>query len=167
MRIDVSGDFNLLEKLERKLRKAKDALAATSERLAAESLELVNEGIDSSTDPYGKKWPPLVLGEGPPLATLKGSWTASSVGADGFTIASSRRGSFFAQSGTGLFGSRHARIVPVAARALKLPGTIFVRSTKGEPVRKMVPDEGSGLPPRWRDRLRSKATDVLSNTFRP
>jgi len=149
---------------------AASGMQIVSLQLAEESLELVREGFATTTDPYGKKWAPLVIRNGRPLSDtggLRSSWSVRERTAKRFRIESHKKHSIFHQKGTGLYGPRKKRIEPVHAKALKFKGPsgpIFAKSVKGSPKRRMVPDRG--LPPRWARRLKATAVETLEELYR-
>jgi phage gpG-like protein len=185
MAIKLTGDFARLEHRINLLAKPQEALLAASRAMADESLTLVNECFAQETDPYGKAWAPLLLRSGKILQDRGGmaaSWHRVRADKRGFRIGNSKIYAKWHQSGTGIYGPHHTPIVPVTAKALafgfrsgtqvfgrrgkrlKRPkavmGKIVVRSVKGAPARKMVPDPGP-VPARWKSRLFRAAKDAI------
>lgn len=168
MRVEFTGAFEQLEAFADKIEKMPDALALVSEQLAEETIELIREGFETSTDPRGHRWRPLVLRDGRPLEDsggLKASWHRRAATREGFSVASAKRYAIYHQRGTGIYGPRKQPIKPVHAKALRLPGGIFRSSVKGAPQRKMVPGRNP-LPEKWRKRYVSTAQEVLTEIFR-
>lgn len=172
MTIKISGDLNaVLAKWQRKIVKAPQVLTLVSANLAEESIDLIKQGFEGSTDPYGKPWEALKLRSGRPLQKtggLKASWYRKRADRAGFEIRSGKSYSVFHQSGTGIYGVRKREIVPKNKQALKIPtksGNIFARSVKGVPKRKMIPDK-RGLPGRWKKAYKDTAQEVLVGLFR-
>ncbi len=169
MKVRFSGDFAALKRFQKKVEQAPKALQIVNEQLAEEAIDLIREGFDKSTDPYGTAWAPLVLREGRPLEDtggLKAAWFRQSITARGFVIANAKRYASYHQGGTGIYGPRHQRIVPIKAKVLRLGKTGFVaRSVKGSPIRRMVPEKGR-LPEAWKKRFRETAQETLTENFR-
>jgi phage gpG-like protein len=167
MQVRFTGDFASLQRFAKKIQKTPDMLVTVNEQLAEETVELVRQCFEESRDPYGNPWPAPVLREGRPLedsGALKAAWHRRWAGRHGFAIGNAKAYAKHHQKGTGVFGPRHTRIRPKKAKALRLPGPMFVASVKGAPARKMVPDQG--LPARWRDRYVETAQEVLTELFR-
>jgi hypothetical protein len=136
-------------------------------QLAEATIDLIRDGFETHTAPDGAPWDPPLLRDGLPLEDtggLKGSWFVVSSGPDGFQVANAKKYAEYAQDGTGLFGPKRHKILPITKHALKLPGGLFFRSVKGMKPRKMVPDDGS-IPPRWADTYVEVADEVLSAHF--
>ncbi len=169
MKIKFSGDFAALDRFREKVEAAPAALVTVNEQLAEETVELIREGFDNSTDPYGDPWEELVLREGRPLEDtggLKAAWFRERADATGFSVANAKSYAGYHQRGTGIYGPRGARIKPVRAKVLKLGKTGRVaRSVRGAPKRMMVPENGR-LPERWKERYRETAQEVLTELFR-
>ncbi len=144
-------------------------MLTVNEQLAEETIELIREGFQNSRDPYGDAWAPLVLRDGRPLEDtggLKAAWFRQSVTARGFVVANAKRYASYHQDGTGLYGPRHQRIVPIKAKVLRLGKTGMVASSvRGTPARKMVPERGR-LPEAWKRRFVETAQEVLTEIFR-
>ena len=167
MLFKFSGQFAELDRWADKVAQVPDTLVTLNEQLAEETLSLIREGFATSTDPYGNKWDPLVLRAGQPLrdtGALQASWHRKSVSRTGFSVASSRNYAPYHQGGTGLYGPRKQKIVPIRAKALKLPGGIYLDSSKGSPPRKMVPD-GEPLPDTWVRAYVECAHEVFTELF--
>lgn len=166
--LKLSGDFAALKRFEDRLRTAPGVLETVSRNMAEAAVDLVKEGFDAATDPYGKKWPPLVLRAGEPLqdtGRLKASYHVAAASKSGFRIASSTQYAPYHQGGTGIYGPKGRPIVPTKKKALRLGKTGYVRrSVKGAPQRKMVPDAGR-LPDSWRRTLNDAALEVLEDHF--
>jgi hypothetical protein len=169
MKIRFTGDFGALDRFRKKIEQAPKALVTVNEQLAEEALSLIREGFETSTDPYGDAWAPLVLREGRPLEDtggLKAAWFRRSVTASGFSVANAKTYASHHQDGTGIYGPRGERIKPVRAKVLKLGKTGMVaRSVRGTPKRRMVPVNGR-LPDKWKQRFRDTAQEVLTEIFR-
>lgn len=169
MRVQFTGDFAALQRFANKIRKVPSVLQVVNEQLCEETIELIREGFENSTDPFGNRWRDPKLRDGRPLEDtggLKASWFRKFVGADRFSVANAKTYAIYHQRGTGVFGPAHARIYPTRARALRLPNGMFRRSVAGSPPRKMVPDTGAALPERWRKRYIATAQAVLTELFR-
>jgi phage gpG-like protein len=169
MKVRFSGDFASLKRFQKKIEQAPKALQIVNEQLAEEAIDLIREGFEKSSDPYGNAWAPLVLRQGRPLEDtggLKAGWFRQSVTAHGFTIANAKRYASYHQGGTGIYGPRKQRIVPIKAKVLRLGKTGMVaRSVKGTPIRRMVPEKGR-LPEAWKKRFSDTAQEVLTEIFR-
>lgn len=176
MALKFSGDFRSLERFEAKLQSASSVLRDVSVNLAEEAIELIREGFENDEAPDGTPWAPLrTVLAGRPLRAgkilektggLKGSWHRSFANRSGFGIASGKDYAKYHQGGTGVYGPKREPI-KAKGRALRIPGAngvILVRSVRGTPARKMVPDPGP-LPGKWRARFISVADDVLKAHF--
>lgn len=169
--VELTGDFKELERFTAKLAKAPAQMRVVSANLAEETIELIREGFESSTDPYGSRWAPLKVRSGQPLRDkggLQSSWHRRFLTAQGFVVASGKDYAAYHQGGTGIHGPKKQRIKPTKARALRFAGpggAIFASSVEGVPRRRMVPDKGA-LPARWRDRYVETAQDVLTELFK-
>ena len=169
MEIKFTGDFAKLERFAGRVNKVPDSLITVNEQLAEETIELIREGIAKSRNPYGKKFLPLVLRVGgTPLRDSGGmanSWNLREATRERFVVANGKSYAIFHQRGTGIYGPRKKRIVPVNARALRLPGGIYRSSVAGTPKRLQVPLPGR-LPKVWRERYVDTATEVLEELFK-
>jgi phage gpG-like protein len=168
VRIEFSGDFAALNRFRRKVQKAPEVLGTVNEQLAEEAIELVRDGFEQSSDPYGKRWAPLKLRAGRPLEDsggLKAGWHRRFANRSGFGIANAKEYAAIHQGGSGIHGPKKRRIVAKRAKALKLPGPIFRKSVAGTVPRKMVPEPGR-LPSRWRERFVDTSQEVLTELFR-
>lgn len=167
--IKFSGDFQALKRFADKLAGTggPQTLRLVNEQLAEETIGLIRDGFERSTDPYGRAWAPLVIRAGRPLEDkggLKSSWHPANVGPDGFDVESGKDYAVYHQGGTGKYGPRKTPIVPIDAKALRIPGVGFRKSVKGSPKRRMVPDAGH-LPRKWRRRFVETALETLSELF--
>lgn len=168
-RLKFTGDFRELEAFLGRVRRAPERMIEVNKQLAEEAVELVREGFETSTDPYGKKWADLKFRNGRPLedsGALK-VFRVGRVTIYGWEIFSPRDYANFHQQGTGIYGPRKEEIRPRTARALRIPapgGAMFVHSVKGTPQRKMVPDPGD-LPDRWRERFVDTALETMRVIF--
>lgn len=168
VKIRFKGDFAALRRWEEKLERVPSAMVTLNEQLAEETIELIREGFETSSNPYGRPWAQLVLRAGRPLedtGRLKASWHRSAVGKHGFRVASGVAYAIHHQHGTGLYGRSRKPITPKRGRALRLRNGMLLASVRGTPARKMVPDSGA-LPTRWRDRYVETANEVLTELFR-
>jgi len=168
--ISFTGDFAKLNKWLKKLERAPEVLDLVGKQLAEETIELIRDGFESETDPYGNPWAPLKLRTGRILSDkggLRSSWHQVSSSRRGFEVASGKLYAKWHQGGTGIYGPRKQRIVPKRSRALGPinPGGLFFRSVKGTPKRRMVPSRGP-LPAAWRRRYVETAQEVLTEYFR-
>lgn len=168
MQISFKGNFKGLEDFAEKIATAPDVLVQVNKQLAEESIEMVREGFEKSTDPYSKPWADLKLREGRPLEDkggLKSSWFVKSYTHHNFRIANAKAYAIFHQRGTGIYGPHQARIKPTTKKALRLPNGMLRSSVAGAPKRRMVPESGR-LPARWRARYIEVAREVLTEHFR-
>lgn len=169
MKVRFTGDFASLKRFQKKVEQAPKALITVNEQLAEETIALIREGFDQSRDPYGNAWAPLVLRDGRPLEDtggLKAAWFRQSINMRGFVVANGKSYASFHQGGTGIYGPRHQRIVPIKANVLRLGKTGMVASSvRGTPKRRMVPDRWR-LPDSWKRRYRETAQEVLTEIFR-
>lgn len=168
--LTLTGDFKELDRFIDKLSSAPDHLRVLSDQLAEEAIELIREGFETSTDPYGDRWAPLKLRAGQPLRDTGGlmAWRKRFSTSQGFVVSSTKDYAVHHQYGTGIYGRRKKPIVPKQARALRFPGPggmIFARSVDGVPRRRMVPDPGP-LPSKWRARFVETSHDVLTELFK-
>lgn len=173
MKASFRGDAHVLKGWANKAQRfSSDALEFVSLQLADEAVNLVRGGITDGEDPYGKRYKPLVLRKGQPLrrhGALQSGWHRKAFGRDGFTIASSTPGNYaiYHQLGTGIYGPKRRPIKPVKAKALSIPtpgGTMFRRSVKGTPKRRMVPSRGP-LPAKWRRAFTETIHEALTAYF--
>jgi phage gpG-like protein len=172
MEFRVRGNLKELRRWQTQLKKTPDALVTVNEQLAEETISLIREGFEDSTDPYGHEWESLALRDGRPLedtGRLKSSWFRANVSRTGYTVANATEYAIYHQIGTGIFGPRGKPIVAKGEGLLRIPvrggPAIYTRSVRGSPARKMVPDNGE-LPPRWQARLVETAEDTLTELFR-
>lgn len=166
MSLRFTGDFSKLDRFETRLGQAPKAFESLNQNLAEESIELIREGFDDGTDPYGKAWPALVVRDGKPLQDsggLKASFNYKLL-PDGFRVGAGKDYAKHHQDGTGIYGRSRSRLRPKTAKALRIPGLGFRASVKGTPQRMMVPD-ARGLPPTWSDRYVETAETVLTHFF--
>lgn len=167
--IKLRGDFKALERFAAKIESAgrDSTMRILGEQLAEETIELIKQGFETSTDPYGKPWEKLQVREGKPLEDtggLKTSWHTANVGPRGFTVESGKDYAVYHQKGTGIHGPSKQPIRPVRAKALRIPGVGYRKQVAGSPKRRMVPDAGR-LSARWRRQLVEAATETLSELF--
>jgi phage gpG-like protein len=169
VRIEFTGDFAELKKWASKVESAPEVLELLGDQLAEETIELIREGFETETDPYGDEWPSPIFREGQALSDtggLRASWHRVYASRHGFEVASGKLYAKWHQGGTGIYGPRKRRIRPKRGSALgPLPDGNFYRSVKGTPRRRMVPDSGQ-LPARWRRRLVETSHEVLTEYFR-
>jgi phage gpG-like protein len=189
MAIRLTGDFARIGRKIAQLEKPQEGLRRVAEAMADETLTLINEGFAEEADPYGEKWAPLVLRTGKILQNTGGmaaSWHRKSASSRGFRVANGKKYAKWHQGGTGIYGPFKHPIVPKTkkalafsfiagvrtvgkgGKALKRPqlirGEMVVRSVKGSPRRRMVPDPGP-VPTKWRIRLHHAARDALKAHF--
>lgn len=189
MSFRLKGDFAGLQRKIDQLAKPDAALRAVSEAMADEALNLINDGFGSESAPDGTPWEPLKLRSGKILQDKGGmaaSWHRSKANRLGFKVRSGKQYASFHQTGTGIYGPSGKPIVPTNGKALafefhgatqvfgrgkrlKRPKAIMsqvvVRSVKGVPPRKMVPDPGQPIPTRWKQRLVHAAKASLKLHF--
>jgi hypothetical protein len=167
-RSGVSGDgFASLERWARKVEKAGSTagLQSLAANLCEEAIELVAEGFERETDPYGKAWARKRFPDGRQVlvgntARLRRGWHRKSVSSGGFTIAPSVKYARYAQHGRG-----PVRAKPGKALRFMVGGkAVFRKSVGPAPARKMVPDRGR-LPDRWRKSLLIVARSYFKGTF--
>lgn len=150
---------------------SKKGMDLVSHQLAEETLDLVREGFEKARDPSGRPWAPLKIRSGTPLSDtggLRSSWSVRQRSAKGFSVASHKAYAIFHQGGTGVFGPRKKPIKPKAAKVLAFKGpsgTIFAKSVKGSPKRRMVPESGR-LPALWKKRLKATAIETIEELLR-
>ncbi len=109
------------------------------EGLAQETMTLIQEGFQTSTDPYGQPWVADKKGGHSPLqatGALRSGFTVTQ-GATGFTISNDAPG----------FAAHNFGWVKI-------------------PKRQMLPDSIKGLPEAWSKRLESSATHTLSDAYK-
>lgn len=169
MKLKFTGDFRDLDAFVNRVARAPERMAEVNKQLAEEALELVREGFETSTDPYGKRWADLKIRSGRPLedtGALK-VWRRQYASTHGFGIFSPREYAVYHQQGTGIYGPKRRPIRPVQGRALRFPvpgGIAFATEVQGTPARKMVPDAGP-LPSRWRERFVDTAHETMREIF--
>jgi phage gpG-like protein len=165
--LKFTGDFQALDRFAEQLSAAAGSTRLISGAMAEETISLIRDGFAASEDPYGKPWEPIKLRAGQPLRDsggLQASWHPSDVSESGFRVSSGKAYAKFHQQGTGLYGPHKARIVPVKAKALNVPGLGPRASVAGSPKRRMVPDRGR-LPRKWREAYVEAAQEVLTELF--
>lgn len=134
----VRGDFAKLARLISRLEQLErgDLLTDLNRNLAEEAVELVREGFERETDPYGARWAALKYRSGRILqdtGRLRSSFKVSRVNRRGFRVSASVSHASYHQTGT----------------------------SRGLVPRRMVPH--AGLPARWRSRLRDVGRDFLKS----
>lgn len=167
-RSGVSGDgFVALERWARKVEKAGSTagLQNLASNLCEEALELVAEGFERETDPYGKAWAKKRFPDGRQVlvgstARLRRGWHRKSVTASSFTIAPSVKYARYAQHGRGPVRAKSGK----ALRFMAGGKAVYRRAVGPAPARKMVPDRGR-LPDRWRKALLLVARRYFKETF--
>jgi phage gpG-like protein len=169
--LKFSGDFKALERFALKLATAgsDSTLRIVNEQLAEEAVDLIRDGFQRSTDPYGKPWKQPVLRSGQPLRDkggLANSFHRTHADADSFGVASTKDYAEHHQKGTGIYGKHKARIVPKKAKALRVPGAGFFASVRGAPKRLMVPEKRRKLPTTWRIKFVETAQETLTELFK-
>jgi hypothetical protein len=177
VQIVFTGDFKQLEGFARDIENAPDALRTVSEQLAEETIELIREGFEHETDPYGRKWKrhskltQRIRPGGRILADsggMKAAWHRKSASRENFEVANAKAHAIFHQEGTGVYGPKKKPIKPVRAKALRIPvgnGAVFLGQVAGSPKRRMVPTNGR-IPKRWATRYVETAQEVLTEIFR-
>lgn len=170
MKAYFRGDIGTLRAWAKKAQRyPTDALDYVSLQLAEEAVNLVRGGISDGKDPDGKRYKRLALRKGQPLrksGRLQASWHRKQSDRRGFSIAASANYAIYHQVGTGIYGPRRSPIKPVRAKALSIPtpgGTMFRRSVKGIPPRRMVPHKGLSAP--WRRAFQETAKEALAEYF--
>jgi hypothetical protein len=135
----LKGDFAKLHKMVLKVQRLgqPEALQDLSDNLAEEAVDLVKGGFAAETDPYGKRWPNKVFGDGRQVLVgrsqqLRGGWHRTRLDHKGFRISPSKSAPYakYHQGGTGIFGPRRSPIVPVRAKILRF--TAYGKTSKGD-----------------------------------
>lgn len=145
-----------------------EAMVKLTDNLAEEAVDLIIDGMAAQHDPYGKPYAPKVFGDGRAIlvgATVQlrrgNSWKRVRSDGRGFKVSCNVPYAIYHQKGTGIYGPKRRKIVPVRAKALSFEAAklvspkskkwgstrVFLRSVKGCKQRKMVPDKG--LPKEW------------------
>lgn len=195
MEIRVNGDFEKLAQWAKRIGEAggERSLRELADNLAEETLDLIAEGFQAETDPYGNKWKPKVFADGRQVLVgrttrLRRGWKRKRVSARGFTVTASVVYAKYHQGGTGIYGPRKQKITPKNKKALSWEtsgyvtrvnrrqalkkgirrqlksGTVVFRSVKGCPPRRMVPVQGA-FPPKWRARYIDTCRDYWRAYF--
>lgn len=165
--LKFTGDFQALDRFAEQLSAAAGSTRLISGAMAEETISLIRDGFSASEDPYGKPWEPIKLRAGQPLRDkggLQTSWHPSEVSEDGFRVSSGKDYARFHQEGTGLYGKHKARIVPLKAKALNVPGVGPRSSVRGSPKRLMVPRKND-IPRKWKQAYVEAAQEVLTELF--
>lgn len=111
----LKGDFAKLHKMVLKVQRLgqPEALQDLSDNLAEEAVDLVKAGFAAETDPYGKRWPNKVFGDGRQVLVgrsqqLRGGWHPTRLDHKGFRISPSKSAPYakYHQGGTGIFGPK-------------------------------------------------------------
>jgi phage gpG-like protein len=186
----LTGDFAGLQRKIDQLSKPEKALAQVAEAMCDETLNLINECFASETDPYGKPWAPILLRSGKILQDrggLAASWHRKRVSVAGFRVGNGKSYASYHQTGTGIYGPHKTPIVPTSGKALAfsfhsatrvfgkggkrlknpkaIMSSVVVRSVKGAPARKMIPDDGKPIPIAWKQRLVKKGKLALRTFY--
>lgn len=136
-KVSFTGDFKTLEKWASKVASAPAVLDDIGENLAEEGIDLIKEGFEKETDPYGRKWAPLKRRKGRILqktARMKNSYHREYANRTGFKI------------GAGVNYAKHHQ-----------------HGTRRMVARRMVPN--ANLPAVWRQRFVEVAGLTLEAHF--
>lgn len=144
----VKGDFGKLAGWEALLKNAELLLEPTSAVMAETTVDLIQEGFDNATDPYGKKWKQKKKADGRmplhgPTSRLRRGWHAVKVGKDQFEVAPSVDYAAPHQSPKKGLGGQLKR-----------------------PRRMMVPTTAKGLPSSWAEQYSDVADAAFQQWFR-
>jgi phage gpG-like protein len=139
-----------------------------SKAIADEGLSLVQQGFAEQRNPYGFPWQAKKFDDGRRIlrgasGKLERSFVRLYAGPDAAIIGSKAREAVFAQSGTGIFGPRHARITPKKGKFLRFKSGgrfVFARSVEGSPQRLMMPMPHRAAP-LWMRAFKSRASAVM------
>ena len=163
--------FRRLSRLKNQIETAPAVLHQTIVRnLGEEAHALISEGFRTQTDPYGDRWKDKVISDG--RSALSGAtsrlknFAPAVISRLGFRISSTVNYAVFHQGGTGIYGPRHRRIVPIKAKALRIPGLGYRASVAGSPVRLMVPTKARGLPRSWARAFKSVSAEIIRDHFK-
>lgn len=139
----VTGDFRALDGFIRQLQQSgkTQVLEGLADNLAEEVLELIAEGFEAQTDPYGQRWASRARDTGRPIlsgktARLRRGWFKLHVSSHGFVIANATSYAPHHQYGT----------------------------QRGLVARRMVPTEGE-IPPRWGQRFFAVASIYVRHIY--
>ena len=164
----LTGDFAKLEGWAKRIGDAGGAakLKELSQNLADEALELVAEGFEKETDPYGKTWARKRFPDGRQVlvgktARLRRGWHPKSVTAQGFQIAPAVNYAKYHQNGRGPITAKPGKML----RFMINGKPVFRKSVGPAPARKMVPGKGR-LPNAWRRALVATAQLYFTETFK-
>jgi len=135
MEVKITGGRELIE-LAKKFSQTPKMMAELSRNMAEETVDLVKDGFDKESDPYGKKW--LATARGGEILSdtgaLKGSWKVKSATKAQFKVDASVTYASFHQGGT-----------------------------KHMVARMMVPN--GNMPPAWMDSFEELAETMLKEHF--
>lgn len=137
-----------------------------SEALAEETIGLIQDGFIEGHAPDGTPWLELAIRDGQPLRDTGGlmaAWARGEVSAAAFEVVNSKNYSPIHQGGSGIYGPKKTKILPIKGAALKIPGLGFRASVKGTPARPMVPD--GELPQPWADRYDEAVTEYIQGAL--
>jgi phage gpG-like protein len=161
--MSVRGDFGKLRKVQLQvdgLRKPAFR-AGLSKALAAEAIELVDDGFATSTDPNGQAWDPQHSRPGGQTlrdtARLQRSFTVS-INTSGFSIGSNVRYAKSHQDGITI----RAKNAPYLR--FRMNGKWVSRKEVTLPQRMMVPEGELG--PKWTAAFREASRDYFDDHFR-
>ena len=148
MTLRLTGDFPALNNLITTLGRPGTVLEQASKNMAEEAIDLTKETYRTETDPYGKRWTPKLANDGRKTLSgktsrLKTGWQRKRADQEGFEIEASVT-----------YGTPHQR--PVKRK---------VRKDGESLVRRQVPEESQGLPPKWEERLQEAAADVFRDVY--
>ena len=137
MEVKITGGSELIE-LAKKFSQTPKVMGELSRNMAEEAVDLVKDGFDKESDPYGKKW--LATARGGEILSdtgaLKGSWKVKSATRAQFKVDASVRYASYHQDG---------------APKIRLP------------ARMMVPD--GKMPSGWMDAFEELAETMLEEHF--
>lgn len=161
--MSIKGDTAALRGLQRDLEKlSKSGMRELSANLAEESLELIRQGFDTSSDPYGQKWQATKRG-GQILresGRLRNSFTTSSISASGFRVGSNAKQVALQNYGGTIKPKTKKFLRFRAAKNERSKGGFVFAKKVVIPARPMLPDE-RGLPKRWEKSLEEAAQEVI------
>lgn len=144
----VKGDFGKLAGWEALLKNVDAVLPATSAALAEATINLIQDGFDRGTDPYGKPWKPKKKADGRgalhgETGRLRTGWHRTKAGAGEFEVAPSVE-----------YAAPHQSPKRRAGGGLK------------RPRRMMVPTGSRGLPESWAEAYKDVADEAFAQWFK-
>jgi phage gpG-like protein len=158
MEVKITGGRELIE-LAKKFNQTSKLMAGFSRSMAEETVDLVKDGFDKESDPYGKKW----------KATARGGEILSDTGAlkGGIKVKSATKSKFVITASVD-YASVHQGGMTIRAKTakgmrFKIGGKWVSVKEVTIPARPFFPD--GKMPSAWMDVFEEKAETMLKEHF--